>query len=836
MVRKILFCLSLMCFLTLSHCGKKDTSSSIQINFNSKGVSGLSLEAKDIRTIIVNVTGPGIKKTIYSKKECHQVGEICSSIAVDQIPSGKERLIQLLVVANAISGDDDSGVVYYGDVLKNLSGSSLEPVGISISEKARFENDSRFLGRYKPALNHPLKDKLLTGKISMAVFVESSKPDMKVGEFEIFGGYFRTFLLDSIKFKYNFSGVDMLGNSFINEPLFDDIHNGTGLNIESMTPYYGQGVAEKVQYSGDIFYETANGFNANKKRKFRTQIIAFLGESISQGLCYNTPAQDYDGSQGFSSICKTVSGTSCSSYLNWSNDLTTELSAGQASCSALKWKLNPKKVNFPGQFAGFYGAITNRGLGTPLIQYANQTLSWKTSTAFNASGGVIDVFTKNDTNFTRDSIEVKGSDQGINCSILTANGFTKRSLLKTGTNYRFQLTDDDLTHWQNQSLNLVFCPRKENQYFNTALLFQAKSFVDPDSFPSKVSIKKIISGQSYINENACVPLEVALLNGSDQQSSSTNSVQVNLSTDGSLSGSFYSDASCSISIGSVNTKDRAVVFYSANSDGAGGNLIAQDNASALTSSSLSITNVVDDSGVYNKVKIFPDFSRNSDFELATTEECALFKVVALDANDEPAQYSGSTGPLHSRIKINGGAPANLFYTNDDCSTADTGSLNFSASDHSMNLHLKGSDYSSADVLTTNFPVCGVDGATCDLSTINVVEPEDYNHFTVEHVDGTLNSNTCIIIKVQSFDNHKPNSYPTNFPDSSSISISSSGAGAVGGEFKTAGCATSLGASAVAASTASTTSTFYYETPAIGSLSLSFEYKGETKEIDLSITP
>ena len=432
----------LITLLIFCGCTEKESSSSVVIEFQSKGVSSQSLAAEDIEIIIVNVSGPGIPTKVVAQRDCHESNEVCSSIVLNDIPTGSNRFIQLLVVTK--ESETDNGSIYYGDVESEIVGEVSVP--ILIEEKANFNNEADFVGQYKPKIGHPLANKFLTGNMSVNVFVGLGKPLMTIGSTEIFGGWFNFFLLDTVRFKMFFTGWDETGAFHSNIEIFNDLHNGLGLNIDKIMVDASSSNTKiaSFNYEGDIWEERDNEF---LKRNFEQKIFAILGPSVKEA-CYDSGSA-YDGSSG-SRIC---TDEDCDSYLQWSS-VERSLAGDSVACPALaakKWKLDVSRLEDEDDLAGFYGPFSSQGDGNPYIYIDGSSVMWRLDDKSKISG--VHVFTRTTAGFDEDSIRTHGIGDGYDCSKLSANGFSqpKSGSLSSGI-YTYSLNSSEQTAYTNGNL------------------------------------------------------------------------------------------------------------------------------------------------------------------------------------------------------------------------------------------------------------------------------------------------------------------------------------------------------------------------------------------------
>lgn len=446
-------------------CSKKQSSSSsINLSFQTKNNSTLNTE---IETIILNISAPDLHVQVW-QWECEQVS--CASLTVE-VQAGSSRLIQLLVVTGDAS---DTTKVNYGDTLTNIEGGD-NVVAINVNELASFDNEGSLSGQYIPAAGHPLAGKKLTGDVEMNVYVGVGKPDMKIKKFEIFGGWFKLFLLDAIPFKYLFSGFDSSGNFYLKRPIFNDLHDSEGLDLSS--------AGIQANGSNIIKYSSALNLFDNRdgvfhQRPFPSRTLGFFGQNTGgKSLCSKTlPGSTvFDGNNTESYLCKSVAGLNCANYFQWS-DINKSLAGSHTgaanSCTSSANEYEVRLSHIGDGFEGdgmlpFYGPfITSPVAGqAELIDVDTSTgeVSWTLNSEVYLPRG-IEIFTATlAANYNEE--QISDHDDGTDCSKLTSLGFVSQGVA-TGTSGSQNIP---MATANSSNLYVVACPiRLSGQYYNTA--------------------------------------------------------------------------------------------------------------------------------------------------------------------------------------------------------------------------------------------------------------------------------------------------------------------------------------------------------------------------------
>ncbi|MCJ8276185.1 MAG: hypothetical protein HRT44_06825 [Bdellovibrionales bacterium] len=477
----------------------------IEINFKANNSAANVIPPESIQNIIVNVSGVGINGEIFNARECHDANVVCDSISVPRVPAG-QRLVQLLVVAeNQASGDS---VIYYGDVQQLIDGDTQ--LRISMRERGTFSSQAQLVGHYKPKSGHVAADKRLTGRVDVEVVTDPGKPDMKIGEVEMFGGKFHLFTLDSVAFKYRFTGWDQNSSFYSDIEIFQDVHGGNGFTISSF-PANGKKVI--TFDSNEQVREERN--NVYSLRDFEKKIVAFLGDSVFQA-CYDPTNGVYNGQAGSDSIC-TLNESSCTDYLEISDLI---ISAGADSCSGSDYRLVIKNIDDREKFYSHPGPFWRNSLdaSAEALHVDSTTISWDVLDFYNVDS--FDVFTIDDASFNDENIKIRGTGDGVECNALVSEGFSgpkQASQITSPFNairYKYDLSSSEVVAKNANRLKVVICPKDQNgKYYKSAFYYRGDNSSSATPTPTKAVISRhpyIDSGSTFFYRGVCTPMLIKL--------------------------------------------------------------------------------------------------------------------------------------------------------------------------------------------------------------------------------------------------------------------------------------------------------------------------------------
>ncbi|MCB0379292.1 MAG: hypothetical protein KDD33_12435 [Bdellovibrionales bacterium] len=772
-------------------CTKRASTSKVSLNFSGKASA---LAANNFEMIFVNVSGPDMG-LIPVNKHCDDPGQDCSFIEVPDVPAGPDRLIQVMVI-------DTDQKVYYNDITRGLSNPEEHIDNFVLNFKAQFTNESRFEGRYIPGdfangTAHSLKGKYLTGDVALRVYVGQDKPAMTVEKFEIFGGWFRSFLLQSennfIRFKYLFRGWDESGQFYEAHPIFNDLHNGTGLykghpriQASERSIWHFKPSAAAVALDKKYFDKQDAGY---EERAFPGKIVGFFGlNPDDKKLCIDSvTALTFDGSGGSSELCAHVDGNNdCDQYWSWS-DITSSPYDPAQICSgpaADEWQLVQKDFGEYADFAGFFGPMTNHFTGDSSaideifnFDEGSSTIYWHLADQ-SYTGGVelmVRIGQNSNDHFNRESVRVE-EGEGYDCNpLVDDHNFVSRGIF-SGSDESFDFSADTAiasAMASNMPVAFAFCPvRPDGGYFKSAVIDNNED--EGGNPPSKIVVERIVNPSgSYLNTYACVPLAVSLKDDEDQLAHSETGFNVTFTTS---EGSLFKDDQCGASLsGGFNVKDREVVFYKAMLTGASHNITP--SASPLTAVPLTFALV--STNPATKLTYFPDFYRSQDYQVAQTEECVRLLVAITDANGELAK--GSASPSFApQVSASNRYP---FSSKANCEMGSPTTTGFGLTNQTFReLWIKIQDPAGSTI--TNVVTAASPLSLGTITDINIVTENGPDHFyvDVDTAQGAVSNNQCINFSPMYFDDHKPNSYPVNWPSTGSLDIIFTISGATGTQY------------------------------------------------------
>ena len=824
----------LVSLLFLVNCSNERTTSSVQINFQSKGVSAQSIPAEDIEVVIVNVSGPGIENKIVSQKDCHNE-QICDSISLEKVPSGTKRLIQLLIVTREGTTGLESAI-YYGDVTQELNGETT--VAITIRKEDSFAKEADISGQYLPNSTHPLSGRFLTGSVDVDVQIPG-KPSMTIGSAEIYGGWFKFFLLDTIRFRYFFEGWDSEGKTIGRTEIFNDYHSGDGLTIGKIMalPFGDKIVSFKAPANTVVREDRSSG--TFEFRAFEQRIFAILG-GINKNVCYDSTAVTTFDGNGNSRICTdTDSSATCDSFLAWS-DLSITGSSAACDDDANEWELDVENIYEKDRFSGFAGLFTNEGdVDSNIVEFDGvNKFTWKIDPKVTLNG--VHIFKLISNNFDRDAIQTNDISDGYNCNILKDKGFSGPQVASlSGNTYSHTITANEVSAKNNNNFYMVLCPLAPNgTYYKSAFLFDGDHGPHQVS-PEKVSVRKISTVDGFsgnMSSSVCYPVEVALEDNSGVQAYSPSNETVTLSSDDG-SGAYYESFSDCLGVTNakttVSTNDRSVMFYSTTSSTGSHNLSV--SASGLTSGTFSYTATTISSVA--EMKLVPSFHRSS-LDVATTETCVPFYVAAFDTNGELTNYDGSTHSFDPSLAQNSSSTSRSFFGSEADCTAGTPVLG-SQTPPAQSLYEVW--YKNEDIAATSISnvLTSCSGGTCPSTSFNIVNPGALDHIHGEAITSgphTASPGGCIKLKIGAYDNHQVNSFPVNFPGTGSFALSSNVPSAT---FHTDVSCLSGAQASLSVSGGQTEDFIYFKWPSASTsgsyeIDFAFDVDGETYKVNLDL--
>lgn len=153
--------------------------------------------------LVVNVSGPGIPKTLVFPFDRHENESVSNSVIIE-VPAGEARLVQAL----AVYFDDATKAMnfYYGDSVASLSGSSSSLV-LKVNSISGLENivSGTVSGRYSASAGvNP------TGEVAIKYDPGNSKPLMIVDRGFIVDGWFSLFGLAGVALTYEIESTGQI--------------------------------------------------------------------------------------------------------------------------------------------------------------------------------------------------------------------------------------------------------------------------------------------------------------------------------------------------------------------------------------------------------------------------------------------------------------------------------------------------------------------------------------------------------------------------------------------------------------------------------------------------
>lgn len=167
----------------------------------SKGLNASAVTATDmqIRHVVINVTGTGINTPVlYVWDACHDCSTPPpppSQFAVEQIPSGPGRLVQILAVYGSPSSGENA--FYYGDTTADLNGGEVSlPIPVTNVATSAITS-GKISGRYFTDMTSGP-----TGTIEIRYLPPNNRPPLIIETTPIINGWFSAFALGGIDLQY----------------------------------------------------------------------------------------------------------------------------------------------------------------------------------------------------------------------------------------------------------------------------------------------------------------------------------------------------------------------------------------------------------------------------------------------------------------------------------------------------------------------------------------------------------------------------------------------------------------------------------------------------------
>lgn len=463
MIRHLLWFVALGLLSVACTQTKNDAQITLQLPYQSKNSSASSSGGGEIEAVIVNVSSAKNEFPLRDYEfDCAKVN--CSRLSIEEIPSGYQRLIQLLILTK---GSNETTELNYGDVLADLTSGENE-VEINLKVIGSFANEAQWTGRYIPSVGHALSGRYLTGEVSVHAKVASDRPDMRIGRFEIFGGWFRAFLIDSIGFKFLFNGSDSSGVRYAQAPIFNDLHDQNGLNMNNSR--LAASSNRIVRYSSSSNYYDHRGDGVYMERNFETRIMGFFGANPNNAyLCADNISGNpsLNGSNNTSQICKSLGGDgTCSNYFSWSDITIAGAINGVGDVClnvAQEQKIQPLMIQNRGDWTGFWGPFGRNSTNNNLAftyNSSNYQFRWNYVRNLYLPNG-FEIFARNTTWFDFDLIEDR--NDGYRCELLKNHGFESMGVFTTASG-NFTLP----SRMRSNNVEFAICPKASaSTYYRT---------------------------------------------------------------------------------------------------------------------------------------------------------------------------------------------------------------------------------------------------------------------------------------------------------------------------------------------------------------------------------
>ncbi|MFV8258210.1 hypothetical protein ACNQKP_10400 [Bdellovibrio bacteriovorus] len=195
--------------LLLSACDRmavEDSKVSLKLPKTVSGKAGAQ-SVSALKHIAVQVTAADMAEPVTLILDSHDSQSLPSEVTLE-IPSGNNRLIQVLA-AYGTGSNDDNAIIYYGDVTKTLiGGTDSADVPLDNLSGTQPEEEGRVYGRYLTAANQGP-----SGELKM-VYRPAGKPGIVVDRRHILGGWFEATVFKNVAVDYVLPDGSLLGNQW----------------------------------------------------------------------------------------------------------------------------------------------------------------------------------------------------------------------------------------------------------------------------------------------------------------------------------------------------------------------------------------------------------------------------------------------------------------------------------------------------------------------------------------------------------------------------------------------------------------------------------------------
>ncbi|MCB0393922.1 MAG: hypothetical protein KDD25_05155, partial [Bdellovibrionales bacterium] len=152
------------------------------------------------RMVFVNVEYDG-EKLAKKWSTCHDCPPKAPPAFEFELPSGKDRLIQVLAVYQAADG---TMIFKYGDEKKDLE-SGEQSVTITIATVGGATETASVAGHWERT-----DSSTYSGPLTMMAYPKAGRPPMIIEQSEMIGGWFRVFYLDSMPVAWKMANGEIL--------------------------------------------------------------------------------------------------------------------------------------------------------------------------------------------------------------------------------------------------------------------------------------------------------------------------------------------------------------------------------------------------------------------------------------------------------------------------------------------------------------------------------------------------------------------------------------------------------------------------------------------------
>lgn len=776
--------------LVISGCTRaKEESASVSISLPSAMKSssklGAQTSASDLSHVIINVSGPGISEPIlYVWDKCHECNGnvvIPESFRIDQVPSGSDRLVQVLAVYQASGGG--SMEFYYGDLSKTLSSGVADmPVVISqlpVSDGSTMV-ETHISGRYlKPDGSGP------TGQIHMIFSPGGNRQPMLVEKSPIVAGWFSVFALDNVMFdfrvqesggsSYSLFGGPVNANSAIFNPSSRvvkagiPVHDRQDGGSNAWTPddaaYYIWGwFGDAAQVASKTVYNSETGTPANFTR-FRQLSTANLLQANNAAIASKAALLDTASPLSIANFNGGVGSPGTTAMLDYMSVNRLIIENGNDNAAGFR---------VPFQLSGG-GSIFNVATSGNIKTISGNVLP--------GVPGAIDAFRA----FKKVGVSTNFYADKVSCNELLngTSGYTMQmSLGVVNPNLSFSMPLDITPAEATQGTAVVLCAVKNGVMADSGIFLGAYTF-NGGGYSMPVPAKfgmTLANGLTAAIPGSCVPLDIDLQDSSGNPAAATN-VIVNISTSfGNLYDSSYCDAGSLIGASTtLNYTMRKTIYYKGVASASTVTATSSGLVGIVSGTSTESLNIGNSAGSTTPtvLALVDPMNRFTTVTTLNRYECKEFYLQLRNSSGEPVNL-----PASSNFSVPPAQLGNMqLFTDGNCATT-ASTVDFFAN---MGVQPSQVRFYARPINSPTITLSGGPYAGATLSgTVNITDHTNATQLGIK-LAGELNSGgamllpagICLPLIITSYENTGTMNVPATPPTNRSLSLTaafSSGSG------------------------------------------------------------